>query len=95
MACIRIPSPVIPKLLGWSVHLTYARMHIKNAHLSTPLADLEYKKHFWLNIYYLLEFEALRFVSSSRFSKNQYLPDCAMIAERWEARNVGVPNSEL
>lgn len=46
MACIRIPSPVIPKLLVWSVHLTYARMHIKNAHLSTPLADLEYKKHF-------------------------------------------------
>lgn len=46
MACIRIPSQVIPELLVWSVHLTYARMHIKNAHLSTPLADLEYEKHF-------------------------------------------------
>jgi hypothetical protein len=46
MACIRIPLPVIPKLMVWSVHLTYAIMHIKNAFLSTPLADLEYKKHF-------------------------------------------------
>jgi hypothetical protein len=70
MACIRIPSQVIPELLVWSVHLKYARMHIKNAHLSTPLADLEYKKHFSLNTYHLLEAETLGFVSSSRFSKN-------------------------
>lgn len=36
MACIRIPSPVIPRLMVWSVHLTNAKMHIKNASFCTP-----------------------------------------------------------